>query len=60
MEIKTKDGVSKPMPLSDIQLNNRILLAILVLGWAWFLLTVIMIWYLKHNNVVNNFVAACL
>lgn len=56
MKIKTKDGIAEPLPLSDIQINNRWLK---VIGFTMFLFFIYLIWltyYIISNNVVNNII----
>lgn len=60
MKIKTQDGISEAMPLSDIQVNNRMLKSI---SWIMFFFFIYLIWltyYVISRNVVNNIVARCL
>ena len=59
MKLKTDDGIAEPMPLSDIQRNNRILtaLGLILLGFFFYLFW--LTYYVIKNNVLNNIVASC-
>lgn len=59
MEIKTEGGIAKPMPLSDIQQNNRLLNMLLGVFVIWTTIFLWLIWYVIKNNVVNNYIAHC-
>jgi len=70
MDILTEKGIAKPMPLSDIQEYNERLAyqgkwlkaAVIVigsLGTSFLLLILWLIYYVIHNNVLNNIVARC-
>ena len=66
MHLITKDGKAEPMPLSDLQENNRLMkklksrIEILAaLGIIVVIYVLAMTWYIIDNNVVNNIVASC-
>ena len=59
MTIKTNDGIAEGMPLSDIQINNKMLKGFLILGIIIFAYVLFMTWYIIHFGVVNNIVARC-
>ncbi len=58
MKLRTKEGLAEPMPLSDIQRNNRLLNRLIYLGYVAFIYIVVMTTYIIYNNVVNNILAA--
>ena len=65
MEIQTEEGIAKPMPLSDLQINNQRLKALEkqqilanLRGYLWLVLVIALLIYIKYNNIVNNIVAA--
>ena len=56
MNIKTKDGVAEPFPLSDIQVNNR-WLKVLAISFAIFVLFLIIgILWLKFSGIGHNII----
>lgn len=63
MKIETKDGIGEGLPLTDIQMNNkllkRLLLIILILGSLSLLYIFWLTYYIIKNNVLNNVVAMC-
>lgn len=70
MEIRTEDGIAKPMPLSDLQQYNKRLeyhskvlrFGIVIgglLGTMFLIVLMWVIWYTIYNNVLNNIVARC-
>jgi len=66
MNIQTEEGIAKPMPLSDIQENNRRLknlerqqLLSNIRGYLWLALVISLLIYTKLNNILNNIVAKC-
>ena len=70
MEIRTEAGIANPMPLSDLQQYNMRLayqskwlkfgvIVVAILGFAFLLLALWLIWYSITNDVINNIVAHC-
>ena len=59
MNLKTKNGLAEPMPLSDIQENNRWLKAVAVILLLFFAYLIWLTYYVIANNVLNNVVARC-
>lgn len=59
MEIKTEDGISKPLPMSDIQRNNKLVGRLILLGWIGFAYLIVMTLYIIYNNVVGNIISRC-
>tara|TARA_R100001530_G_C4234841_1_gene133681 strand:- start:266 stop:448 length:183 start_codon:yes stop_codon:yes gene_type:complete len=59
MKLKTDDGIAEPMPLSDIQRNNRILTALGLILSGFFFYLFWLTYYVIKNNVLNNIVANC-
>ena len=63
MEIKTKEGIGEPMPLTDIQQNNKLIKAVIVVfGIPLIIITTIilwLIWYIIKNNVIGNILRVC-
>jgi predicted nucleic acid-binding Zn ribbon protein len=67
MQIKTEEGIAEPLPLSDIQTNNKLLESLLLeqkhknlISMLWILIFILLMLYLKLNNVVNNIVSNCI
>ena len=59
MKLKTKDGLGIGFPQTDLQRNNQILLALVIIMFIWTLIGLWLIYYIMENNVINNIVAAC-
>lgn len=64
--IKTDEGLGTPMPATDLQENNKRLKALEkqqllanIRGYLWFALVVVLLLYIKFNNILNNYIAAC-
>jgi len=63
VKLQTEGGIAEPLPLSDIQENNRLLRrlvnAIIAISAIGFIYLFWLTYYLIKNNVVNNIVRAC-
>ena len=59
MEIQTKEGIGKPLPLTDIQQNNRLLRALVLILAIWTLIVIWVIWKVMAHDVLNNIVSRC-
>ena len=59
MEIETKGGRAEGLPLSDIQTNNRILLALTVAFYVALVIAVWVIWKVLSSGAVNNYIKTC-
>ena len=60
MKIRTKDGIGEALPLTDIQMNNRIINFLAWILLLFFIYLIWLTWYIIHYGVVNNIVARCL
>ncbi len=60
MNIKTKNGIAEPLPLSDIQRNNKILVVLTTIIAGFLIYIIWLTWYIISRNVLNNIVARCL
>ena len=56
MQIKTPNGIAEPMPLSDIQQNNKQLNRLIILGYLAFGYLIVMTTYIIYNNVLGNII----
>ncbi len=59
MNIKTKNGIAEPMPLSDIQRNNRILLSLTIAVYIMIAIVLWGIWKVISTGAINNYIAQC-
>lgn len=59
MEIKTAGGIARGMPLSDLQMNNRILLALTVAFYVALVTVIWVIWKVLNSGAVNNYIKTC-
>ena len=54
MKLKTPAGIAEPMPLSDLQQNNKKLNNIFYLGIVGFIYLLLMTGYIIMNDVLGN------
>lgn len=58
MKLKTDEGIGQPMPLTDIQENNRLLRQIATILWLafffMFFVTVFVLWKVIHYDILGN------
>ncbi len=59
MKIITPAGIAEPMPLSDLQMNNRILLTLTMAVWMIIVIAIWVIWKVISTGAVNNYIASC-
>ncbi len=59
MNIKTKDGIAEPLPLSDIQRNNRILTALTIAVYTMLVIVLWVIWKVLSTGAVNTYISHC-
>ena len=59
MKVKTSQGLATPMPQSDLQRNNQILLAMAIALYMVVFITLWVIWKVVSTGAVNNYISAC-
>ena len=59
MQLKTESGIAEPMPQSDIQRNNQILLALTMAVYILICIFIWGIWKVLSTGAINNYISAC-
>lgn len=55
-----KGRVSDPAPMSELTRNTIWLQMLVILGYAWFILTIFMLIFIARHDLFTHFVNSCL
>ena len=61
MQYKDEQGrITDPAPMSELTRNTLWIQLLVLLGWAWFILTVFMLIFIARNDIFTHFVNSCM